>query len=160
MPKWHRMPDGDHTPVDDYVEALREIKRITRNEKGLALQSPLPSSSLFPPNEDRIAALEARLAGAKITIDNRERQIDNLKRKLTEQTVKAVSAPIREVLTALREHCSALQAACAKETNPTKRRELNLQAEAVGQMTAKIRLILQETQAAAREGLTDDLEKS
>lgn len=141
MSRRHRMPDEDREdPEDDF------------------LPPPLPGSSLSPPQE-QIAALEARLAGARTTIDMKDRQIANLKRKLIDLTDRSVSDPIIDVMTVLRDHVRELHQASEQETNPTRKRNFNLQAEAVGQAIAKIRASVQTVRLETHATLNQEIDR-
>lgn len=140
MSRRHRMPDEDREDSDDF------------------LPPPLPGSSLSP-SQEQIAALEARLAGARTTIDMKDRQIANLKRKLIDLTDRSVSDPIIDVMTVLRDHVRELHQASEQETNPTRKRNLNLQAEAVGQAIAKIRASVQTVRLENHATLNQEIDR-
>lgn len=156
MSRRHRMPDAD---IEDDPEAVEILS--ARRAEILVSGSGAAYEPVRVPAEDsaRLAALEARLAGAKVSLENKDRQIANLKRKLIDATDKVISSPAAEIMDVLRDYVRELHRASEQEANPSRKRTLNVQAEAVGQGIARIRLFLQTTRSETKTAIREETDQ-
>lgn len=158
MSRRHRMPDADIEDDQEAVEIRSALRAGIPVPGSDAAYGPVKAPALGE-DSSRLAALEARLAGAKISLENKDRQIANLKRKLIDVTDAAISAPVSGVIGVLRDYVRELHEACAREPNPSRKRSLNLQAEAVGQAVAKVRVFLQTTRSETKTIIQEEIDQ-